>query len=78
LLQKQHSVRYEIYFKNSLIPDCSSGSNELAQVKRERIRENAYYERYFFDSGHLQHERETPDLKRKYMKSDKPNEKSPS
>jgi len=32
----------------------------------------------FFDSGHLQHERERPDMERKYMNSDKANEKSPS
>jgi len=34
----------------------------------ERSRENAFYERYC--SGHLQHERERPDMERKYMNSD--------
>jgi len=31
-----------------------------------------------FYSGHLQHERERPDIERKYMNGDKVKEKSPS
>jgi len=38
---------------------------------RKRSRENAYYEWYFFDWGHLQHKRAKPDVEHKYMNSDK-------
>jgi len=40
---------------------------------RERSRENRYsmLRTIFFDSGHLQCERERPDMKRKYMNCDK-------
>jgi len=31
----------------------------------------------FFDSGHLQHERERPDMERKYMNTDKGQWKEP-
>jgi len=62
------------FFKNieSDIAEGSSGSNGWVRVKRERTkaRERLLRTKFFY-SGHLQHERERPDVERKYMNSDK-------
>jgi len=54
------------------IAEGSSESNGLERVKRERTkgRKRLLRTRLFY-SGHLQHERERPDMECKYMSSDK-------
>ena len=53
-------------------------SNEWARVKRERTKSiERLLRTILFDSGHLQHERERPDMERKYMNSDKAQRKEP-
>ena len=58
--------------KKNLIANSSSGSNGWDRVKRERTKSR---ERVLltivFDSGHLQHESERPDMERKYVNSNK-------
>jgi len=50
--------------------------NEHEKSASEPNRENACYERLFY-SGHLQHERERPDMERNYTNSDKVQRKEP-
>ena len=73
-----HSVRYELCFKKYLAAQDSSDSNEWGRVKREQTK---LWERLLqtilFHSGHLQNERERPDMKRKYRNSDKAQRKEP-
>jgi len=57
---------------------AQDNSNEWARVKREQTKS---WERplrtILFYSGHLQHDRERPDMERKYMNSDKSQRKEP-
>jgi len=62
---KKHSVRYELYLKKHLIAQGSPGSNGRARVKRERMKSiKRLLRTILFYSGHLQHERERPDVER--------------
>jgi len=50
-----------------LIAESISGSNEWVRVRRERTKSREHLLRAIvFDSGHLQHECERPDMERKY------------
>ena len=75
---RKHSVRYELCFKKYLTVWELSDSNGWAWVKREwkKSRERLLRTILFY-SGHLQHERERPDMERKYMNSDKVQRKEP-
>ena len=75
---KKHSVRYELCFKKYLTAWEISDSNGWARVKREWTKSREHLLRTtLFYSDHLQHERERPDMKRKYMNSDKVQRKEP-
>jgi len=55
-----------------LIAESSSGSNRWARVKRKRMKSRERLLRTIdFDSGHLQHECERPEMERKYLNSNK-------
>ena len=72
----QSDMKY--VFEKYLIAYGSSGSNGWAQVKRERTKSKERLLRtILFDSGHLQHERERPEMKRKCMNNDKAQRKEP-
>jgi len=72
IASKKNSIWYEVYFKKYLIAEGSSGSGGWARVKRQRTKSREPLLRtVFFDSGHLQHERERSDVERKYINSDK-------
>jgi len=61
-------------FKNTycLIAESSSDSNGWARVKREGTKSRERLLRTIvFDSGHLQHECQRPDMERKYFNSNK-------
>jgi len=65
--------------KKYLIAYGSSDPNGWARVKCERTKSRERLLRtILFYSGHLQHERERPDMERKYKKSDKAQRKIPS
>ena len=68
---KKNPVRYQLCFKKYFSAYGSSGINGWARVKRERRKSRERLLRtILFYSGHLQHERERPDMERKYMNSD--------
>jgi len=55
-----------------LIAESSSCSNGRTRVKRERTKSRERLLRTIvFDSGHLQHECERPDMERKYLNNNK-------
>jgi len=56
----------------------ANGSNRRSRVKRERTKSRERLLRAtVFDSGHLHHERERPDMERKCMNSDNAQGKEP-
>ena len=61
-----------------LATPLSTANNGWARVKRERMKSSERLLRTVcFDSSHLQHERERPDIERKHMISDKAQWKEP-
>ena len=80
-LQIQCSVQTHCFkktFSPTWITWARENSGEWARVKRERTKSQERLLRtILFYSGHLQHERERPDMERKYMNSDKAQRKEP-
>jgi len=75
---KKHSVRYKSCFKKYSIAWGSSGCDGWARVKCKRTKSiERLLRTILFCSGHLQHERERPDMERKYVNSDKVQRKEP-
>ena len=81
-LQIQRSIQIHCFkktFSSIWIMLALEKSNEWARVKRKRTKS---WERLLLTillySSHLQHERERPDIERKYMTVTRPIEKSPS
>jgi len=67
-----------MFQKLLFVSSGSSASNGWARVKCERTKSRERLLRtILFYSCHLQHERERPDMKRKYMNSDKVQRKEP-
>jgi len=81
LLQKAFNLIWSI-FENMLTANGSSGSDEWSWAKRERTKSRECILRtIFFDTGHLQHEHEMPDMeiinKIQHMNGDKAKWKEP-
>jgi len=80
-LQIQCSVQIHCFkkpFSPIWIMWARENSNEWARVKREGTKSREHLLRtIWFYSGHLQHERERPDMERKYMNSFKAQRKEP-
>ena len=69
IASQKHWVWCELYFFKYLITEGDSGCNGWSREKFEQTKSRERLLRtIFFYSGHLQHERERSDMKRRYMR----------